>query len=207
MLQSLFQPILLERLKKSYENLIEKAALSSFKLHLNENKLLPAYHSAYREDSRTEMALVKVQNDLLLVMDNQKVSFFVALDLSAAFDTVDHNILKKILERRFGVTGLAHRLFCSYLESRSQRVKIENFFSDFLQLNYGVPQGSCACPVLYSIYASTQSDNSAVTHCLLISPTAHVFSPYFSLHQFSYFSSTFPYIRINSPAQNSTKTL
>ena len=133
----------------------EKAALSGFKLDLNENKLLPGYQSAYREDYSTEVALTKVHNDLLLAMDDQKVSFFVALDLSAAFDTVDHNILKKVLEKQFGVTGLAHRWFCAYLESRSQRVKIDNTFSDIMELKYGVPQGSCAGPVLYTMYAST----------------------------------------------------
>eukprot|EP00794_Sanderia_malayensis_P006351 gene6350-7078_t len=93
-----------------------------------------------------------------MAIDNKKVSFFVALDLSAAFDTVDRNILKKVLERKFGVTRLAHRWFCSYLESRSQRVKIENVFSDSMQLKYGVPQGLCVGPVLYAVYASTLSE-------------------------------------------------
>ena len=77
------------------------------------------------------------------------------MDLSAAFDTVDHNIFKNVRERQFGVTGLANRWFCSYLESRSQRVKIDNTFSDIMELIYGVPQGSCAGPVLYTMYAST----------------------------------------------------
>ena len=108
----------------------------------------------YREDFSTEIALTKVHNDLLLAMDNQKVSFFVALHLSAAFDTVDHKILKNVLERQFGVTGLAHRWFCSYLESRSQRVDIDNTFSDIMELKYRVPQGPCAGPVLYTMYAS-----------------------------------------------------
>ena len=97
--------------------------------------------SAYREDFSTEMALTKVHNDLLLAMDNQKVLYIVDLDLSAAFDTVDHNSLKKVLERKFGVTGLAHRWLCSYLESRSQRVKIDNTFSGIMELTYGMPQG------------------------------------------------------------------
>ena len=154
----------LELVNKSYRpvsnlqfvsKITEKAALSSFKLHLNENKLLPGYQFAYRDDFSTEMALTKVQDDLLLAIDNKKVSFFEALDLSASFDTVDHNILKNVLERQFGVAGLAHRWFCSYLESRSQRVKIDNTLSGIMELKYGVPQGSYAGPVLYTMYAST----------------------------------------------------
>ena len=54
-----------------------------------------------------------------------------------------------------GMLLLVHRWFCSYLESRSQRVKIDNTFSDIMELKYGVPQGSCTGPVLYTMYAST----------------------------------------------------
>ena len=53
----------------------EKVALSSFKLHLNENNLLPGYQAAYREDFTAEMVFTKVHNDLLLAMENQKLSF------------------------------------------------------------------------------------------------------------------------------------
>ena len=86
------------------------------------------------------------------------VSLFASIDLSAAFDTVDHSILMKVLESNFGVTSTALKWFNSYLESRSQRVKIDNVLSDKSELRFGVPQGSCAGPILYSVYASTLSN-------------------------------------------------
>ena len=99
-----------------------------------------------------------MQIDLLIAVDNHKVSLFASIDLSAAFDTVDHSILMKVLESNFGVTGTALKWFNSYLESRSQRVKIDNVLSDKSELRFGVPQGSRAGPILYSVYASTLSN-------------------------------------------------
>ena len=99
-----------------------------------------------------------MQNDLLIAADNHKVSLFASIDLSAAFDTVDDSILMKVLESNFGVTGAALKWFNSYLESRSQHVKINNVLSDKSELRFGVPQGSCAGPILYSVYASTLSN-------------------------------------------------
>ena len=136
----------------------EKAALAGFIPQLKEHNLLPSYQSAYREYYSTETVLVKVQNDLLIAADNHRVSLFASIDLSAAFDTVDHSILMKVLESNFGVTGAALKWFNSYSESRSQCVKIDNVLSDKLELRFGVPQGSCAGPILYSVYASTLSN-------------------------------------------------
>ena len=163
----LLKKLSLELIKKNYRpvsnlqflsKVTEKAALSGFIPHLKEHNLLPSYQSAYREHYSTETALVKVQNDLLIAADNHKVSLFASIDLSAAFDTVDHSILMKVLESNFGVTGTALKWFNSYLESRGQRVKIDNVLSDKSELRFGVPQGSCAGPILYSVYASTLSN-------------------------------------------------
>ena len=71
-----------------------------------------------------------MQNDLLIAADNHKVSLFSSIDLSAAFDAVDHSILMKVFESNFGVTGTALKWFNSYLQSISQHVKIDNVLSD-----------------------------------------------------------------------------
>ena len=94
-----------------------------------------------------------MQNDILLNMDRQKVTLLVLLDLSAAFDTVDHQVLLKRLESSFGITGTALNWVRSYLTNRSQRVCFEGCYPEKSDLPYGVPQGSCLGPLLFTAYA------------------------------------------------------
>ncbi len=94
----------------------------------------------------------------MLAMDNQKVVLFLLLDLSAAFDTVDHNILISRLETRFGVKGVALDWFKSYLADRFQAVKIDGTTSSPQNLKFGVPQGSVLGPILFCIYTSPLGD-------------------------------------------------
>ena len=81
--------------------LIEKIVLSQLSEHLSVDKLFSMYQSAYRPGHSTETALLKVFNDLLMSMDEGKVSLLTLLDLSAAFDTIDHEILISRLEHDF----------------------------------------------------------------------------------------------------------
>ena len=78
--------------------------------------------SAYREHHATETALLKVKNDILMNMDMGHVTLLVLLDLSAAFDTADHDILIHRLQSLLGPRGSALRWFRSYLRGRSQQV-------------------------------------------------------------------------------------
>ena len=82
----------------------------------------------------------------------------ILLDLSAAFDTIDHGLLLNQLERRFRICGSALAWFKSYLSDRVQSVQIENCRSDPIALNYGVPQGSVLGPILFSLYTSPIGD-------------------------------------------------
>ena len=85
---------------------------------------------------------MKLTNDILRALEHQKVTAMMAIDLSAAFDTVDHDILLKVLQKQYGISGNALKWFNNYLQPRSFCVN-------------SVPQGSCADPILYSNYAST----------------------------------------------------
>ena len=102
--------------------------------------------------------MVKVANDILLNMNLQRVTLLVLLDLSAAFDTVDHAILLKRLTTDFGTGGKALAWLSSYLSGRSQRVLFEGATSDSFDLRFGVPQGSCLGPLLFVVYASKLFD-------------------------------------------------
>ena len=116
--------------------------------------LYPTSQSAYQKGHSTETVLLKVQNDILMNMNCKHVTLLVLLDLSAAFDTVDHNILLARLKSSIGINGTALNWFTSYLNNRSQRVSLNGFTSDSFKLPYGVPQGSCLGPLLFTIYSS-----------------------------------------------------
>ena len=132
----------------------ERAVFDQVYAHVMNNELFPELQSAYRKSNSTETALVKIVNDILLDLNRQHVSLLVLLDLSAAFCTVDHTILLRRLETLFGVTGDALKWIASYLSTRSQRVTINGVLSNRFDLSFGVPQGSCLGPLLFSAYAS-----------------------------------------------------
>ena len=83
---------------------VEKVTLTQFIKHCNKNRLLPTYQSAYMRNHNYETSLVKLVDDILWGMEDQLVTSVVILDLLVAFDTVDHNLLLDVLEKRFGVT-------------------------------------------------------------------------------------------------------
>ena len=106
----------------------------------------------------TETALVKVHNDILRAVDNNDSVVLLLLDLSAAFDTVDHSILLSRLALRFGVNRQAIAWIESYLKDHEQFVQIENTKSSVRHLLRGIPQGSVLGPLLYVLYTAPIAD-------------------------------------------------
>ena len=100
----------------------------------------------------TESALLRVSNDILRAIDGKQCVCLTLLDLSAAFDTIDHDILFNILYNDLGVSGIALEWFRSYLSHRSQRISINGTLSEPLDLPYGVPQGSVLGPLIFCAY-------------------------------------------------------
>ena len=92
--------------------------------YLDNNDMMPKTQSAYRHFHSTETVLSKGYNDLLLAADGGQVSALYLLDLTAAFDTVDHDLLLSCsrLERQFGLRGVVLLWFRSYLSGRSFKV-------------------------------------------------------------------------------------
>jgi hypothetical protein len=119
---------------------------------MEENDLFCPIQSAYRSNHSTETALLKIQNDILLALDSGKGVILVLLDLSAAFDTIDHNILLSRLRSRIGVDGPALQWVSSYLDGRYQAVSLAGECSDPVLLTTGVPQGSVMGPLDFIAY-------------------------------------------------------
>jgi len=135
--------------------LVEKAVVYQLFHHMDDNFPLPSCQSAYRTGHSTETALIKVQSDILVNMDNQKLTQLIMIDLSAAFDTVDHQLLCDTMHTSFGVSSQALQWISSYLRPRSQQVIIGSVLSDNFSLEQGVPQGSCLGPVMFTMYSSS----------------------------------------------------
>ncbi len=109
------------------------------------------YHS-------TETALLRVQNDILMQLDKGDAVLLVLLDLSAAFDTIDHAILLKRMAKRCGFKGTVLNWIKSYLSDGKQKVVIDGEESDTKNIKYGVPQGSVLGPILFTIYMQPLGD-------------------------------------------------
>eukprot|EP00057_Strongylocentrotus_purpuratus_P016298 XP_011670772.1 PREDICTED: uncharacterized protein LOC105441399 [Strongylocentrotus purpuratus] len=121
---------------------IERIVSQQLMTYLNSISLLPSRQSAYRQHHSVETALIRVQNDLLQSLDTGNEAVLLLLDLTSAFDTVDHSILLTRLRDRFGVTGMALHWFASYLSRRQQSVLVKDVKSNPRTLLWGVPQGS-----------------------------------------------------------------
>src|SRR5437867_7619483 len=122
--------------------------------HLTYFPSLSPFQSAYRKFHSAETALLRIYNDLLVSISQHKLSPLVLLDLSAAFDTIDHNILLSRLTSNFGISGSALSLISSYLSNRSQSVSIQSHLSPSAPISTGVPQGSVLGPLLFCLYTT-----------------------------------------------------
>ena len=137
---------------------LEKVAAKRLDDHMLDNNLYSSVQSAYRERHSTETALLKVQSDILTALDSGSGAVLLMLDLSAAFDTIDHGILLSRLNSLYGISGDALDWFKSYLSNRVQRVIIGDTVSECKSLNFGVPQGSVLGPKIYCMYTKPISD-------------------------------------------------
>ena len=84
------------------------------------------------------MVLVKITNDILWAMEHQKILSLVCIDLSAAFDTVDHEILLQVLPHQYGITGTLCQWYKSYIRPRGFKVSIHDDYSDEIELPFPV---------------------------------------------------------------------
>ena len=161
---------------------LEKCVLKQLVKYLEENGLFSKFQSAYRQFHSCETAITKITNDVLNNLDSNDSSFLILLDLSSAFDTVDHSVLIKRLEKDFNIGGTVLKWFTSYLYGRSFRVKVNFSFSKGVLVFYGVPQGSILGPILFLLYISA-IEKIALLHGFMIHMFADDMQLYISFQQ------------------------
>ena len=133
---------------------IEKLILAQLTRYLTANGLFPKFQSGFRRYHSTETAVLRVLSDIYSAIDQDQVSLLALLDVSAAFDTVDHGILLERLSTSYGLSGMAYTWLESYITGRAQIIHVGNRHSPPSKVLYGVPQGSVLGPVLYVLYTS-----------------------------------------------------
>jgi len=134
---------------------IERVVKSRLTHHLSFNNLFNPSQSAYCKHHSIETALLYIHDHLINATGSQKISCLCLLDLSTAFDTIDHSILITRYSSWFGSHGSVLNWFKSYLSSRSFRIKCDNHMSSPHTCSCGVPQGSVPLgPLLFFMYTT-----------------------------------------------------
>ena len=140
--------------------------LIQLKQYLEEHNLLYKSQYGFRENHSTEYAALELIDHISNNLDNGKVPFSIFLDLSKAFDTLDHTILTQKL-KHYGIKGCALKLLQNYLSNRKQYVELNNVKSEMCEIKTGVPQGSILGPLLFVIYVNDIYKASSILHALI----------------------------------------
>ena len=157
-----YRPIsLLPTLYKILEKVVHKRIYG----FLSINKMISKCQFGFREKHSTVNAVTTFIIDIIDAFENKTPTLSIFLDLSKAFDTIDHDILLTKLQF-FGIRGIANLWFKSYLENRTQYVQYNTGLSTKKTIKCGVPQGSVLGPLLFVIYVNDLSHS--LNHCKCI---------------------------------------
>jgi Reverse transcriptase (RNA-dependent DNA polymerase) len=143
--------------------IIERIAHDQLTAYLNSSVLLNEHQSGFRKGYSTTTALLKVTNDIRVSINDGMVTVIVLLDFTKAFASMRHDFLIDKLVHHFGLSYPSALWFKSYLEERSQSVRVDDRCSAWRYITRGVPEGSILGPLLFSLFINDISDG--ILHC------------------------------------------
>lgn len=157
-----------------FSKIIERLMYNRLLCYLDKNDILIKNQYGFREKHSTYMALIKLLDQITNELDNKQFSIGIFIDLSKAFDTIDHNILIRKLQC-YGIRGSVLDWFKSYLNNRQQYTCINDANSDVKQVTCGVPQGSILGPLLFIIYINDIVHASDIANLIMFADDTNLF--------------------------------
>ena len=158
----------------SMSKILEKLIYNCVVLFLKKQNFFYEYQFGFRKNHSTSHATSLLIENIAETFEKKEHVLGVFLDLSKAFDTIDHKILLSKLWH-CGIRGVAHDWFCSYLSNRKQLVEINNICSNTKSIKYGVPQGSILGPLLFSIYVNDLNNCLTLGKCIMYADDTNIF--------------------------------
>jgi hypothetical protein len=157
-----------------FSKILEKLMFTRMSVFIDKHAILSSCQFGFREHHSTSMALIKLFDKITHELDNKCYSIGIFLDLSKAFDTIDHNILIDKLQC-YGFRGIVKDWLTSYISDREQYVSINDHSSTTLPIRTGVPQGSILGPLLFILYINDIVNVSRDVELLLFADDTNVF--------------------------------
>ena len=158
----------------TFSKILERIIYNRFYKYLSEKNILIKEQFGFRPSFSTETALLHALEQITAALERKEIPLAIYVDLSKAFDSLDHNILLRKLEH-YGIRGVLHNWFESYLSDRKQYTSFKGTKSDILPITCGVPQGSILGPLLFLVYVNDIVNTSNLLRFVMYADDINIF--------------------------------